>query len=94
MSVIVTKDGYAERFDVYVPSEAYYLDIGYIYNTESFIVGSMAKVLIHPKLSLNFDRSMDVSLKLLEKVKILVTMTNNLGIKSTIDFDNVQFKST
>jgi hypothetical protein len=37
---------------------------------------------------------MDVSFKLLEKVKILVTMTNNLGIKSTIDFDNVQFKST
>lgn len=37
---------------------------------------------------------MEVSLKLLEKVKILVTLTNNLGIRSTIDFDNVQFKST
>jgi hypothetical protein len=35
---------------------------------------------------------MDISFKLLEKVKILVTLTNNLGIKSTIDFDNVKFK--
>lgn len=70
------------------------MDIAYIYNTESFIVGSIAKVLLHPKLSMTFDRNMDVSFKLLEKVKILVTLTNNLGIKSTIDFDNVQFKST
>jgi hypothetical protein len=41
-----------------------------------------------------FDRNMDVSFRLLEKVKILVTLTNNLGIKSTVSFDNVQFKST
>ena len=58
------------------------------------MVGSIAKILLHPKLSLIFDRTMDVSFKLLEKVKILVTLTNNLGIKSTIDFDNVEFKST
>lgn len=43
---------------------------------------------------MGFDRNMEVSFKLLEKVKILVTLTNNLGIKSTIDFDNVQFKAT
>jgi hypothetical protein len=65
----------------------------YIYNTESFIVGSIAKILLHPRLNLAFDRNIDVSLKLLQKVKILITLTNNLGIKSTISFDNVEFKS-
>lgn len=77
-----------------MPSENYYLEVAYLYNTESFIVGSIAKVLLHPKLNLAFDRAMEVSFKLLEKVSILVTLTNNLGIKSTINFDNVQFKSS
>jgi hypothetical protein len=49
---------------------------------------------LHPRLNLAFDRNIDVSLKLLQKVKILITLTNNLGIKSTISFDNVEFKST
>lgn len=77
-----------------MPREFYTLNVAYIYNTESFIVGSIAKVLLHPRLSIGFDRAMEVSLRLLEKVKILVTLTNNLGIRSTIDFDNIQFKST
>lgn len=88
------KDGYADQFDVYVPSENYDLNIAYIYNTESFIVGSIAKILLHPRLSLSFNRTMSVSFKLLEKVSISVTLTNNLGIRSTISFDNVQFKSS
>jgi hypothetical protein len=94
LSLVITKDGYAERFNVYVPRESYYIDMAYIYNSESFIVGSIAKILLHPRLNLVFDRNMDVSFRLLEKVKILVTLTNNLGIKSTVSFDNVQFKST
>jgi len=57
-------------------------------------VGSIAKVLLHPTLRLSFDQTLDVNFKLLEKVKILVSLTNNLGIRSTIDFDNVQFKAT
>jgi hypothetical protein len=92
--LVVIKDGYAEKLNVYVPAESYYLDMAYLYNTESFIVGSIAKVLLHPRLNLSFDRNIDVSLKLLKKVKILVNLTNNLGIKSTISFDNVQFKET
>ena len=32
------------------------LDVGYIYNTESFIVGSIAKILLHPRLYLTYDR--------------------------------------
>lgn len=94
MNLIFVKDDFAERFTVTVPRESYYLHINYIYNNESFIVGSKAKILLHPRLKLPFDTEVDVSFKLLEKVKILVTLTNNLGIKSTIDFDNVQFKST
>lgn len=94
MDVIVLKDGYAERFNMEIPKEAYNLNVSYIYNTESFLVGSIAKVLLHPTLTLYFDSSIDVSFKLLEKVKILVFLTNNLGIRSTIDFDNVQFKAT
>ena len=94
LSLVITKDGYAERFNVYVPRESYYIDMAYIYNSESFIVGSIAKILLHPRLNLAFDRNMDINFRLLEKVKILVTLTNNLGIKSTVSFDNVQFKST
>lgn len=41
------------------------LDMAYLYNTESFIVGSIAKVLLHPRLNLSFDRNIDISLKLL-----------------------------
>lgn len=51
-------------------------------------------MLLHPQLALEFNPGMQASLKLLEKVKILVTLTNNLGIKSTIDFDNVQFRAS
>ena len=94
ISLVVVKDGYAQKFNLYVPRESYYIDMTYIYNTESFIVGSIAKILLHPRLNLAFDRNMDVSLKLLQKVKISITLTNNLGIKSTISFDNVEFKST
>lgn len=68
--------------------------MSYIYNSESFIVGSIAKILLHPLLRLTCNPEIDVNFKLLEKVKILVTFTNNLGIKSTIDFDNVQLKSS
>lgn len=94
VSLTWMKDGFAERFVVTVPRESYYLDISYIYNNESFIVGSKAKILLHPHLRMPFDAEVDVSFKLLEKTRIVVTLTNNLGIRSSIDFDNVQFKST
>jgi hypothetical protein len=92
LSLIISKDGYSERFSVSVPSESYSLNIAYIYNNENFIVGSIAKVLLHPRLSLRFNENMDVSLKLLQKVKIMVTLINSLGIRSTIDVDNIEFK--
>lgn len=57
--------------------------MGYIYNSESFIVGRKAKIILHGRLSMN-DKTM--SLELLKNVKATVTVTNNQDIKTSYPF--------
>ena len=87
------KDGYCEKINVEVPSEEYSFKVGYIYGDESFIVGNKTKVILHPRLYLQADEEMKINLKLLKEVKISVELLNNQNIKSTLEFDNIQFSN-
>ena len=78
---------------MYVPMEDYRLEVGYIYGSESFIVGNKAKIILHPRLYLQAN-SMKVDLGLVKDVKITVDMENNQGIKNTLEFDDVKFSSS
>ena len=89
----VVKEGYCESIEVDVPVEDYRLEVGYIYGSESFIVGNKAKIILHPRLYLQAN-SMKVDLGLVKDVKITVDMENNQGIKNTLEFDNVKFSSS
>lgn len=50
--IIAIKDSFAEQLFINVPKEEYKLKVGYIYGGESFLVGNKAKVILHPRLSL------------------------------------------
>lgn len=90
MNIVAVKDGFAELIPIEVQAEAYNWSIGYIYNSESFIVGTKAKVVIHPRLSLYGE---PLPLNLLKDTKISVGMTNSQGIKSFLSFDNIKFEN-
>lgn len=91
--MVAVKDKYAESIEVNVARESYRLEVGYIYGSESFLVGNKARVVLHPRLFMEHSKSTRPSLKLLEKVKVSVTTRNNKGISSTTNFDNVQLKT-
>ena len=92
LNLILTKEQYAEKISVRVPMEEYKLRVGYIYGAESFLVGTKAKVILHPMLSLSSNRANTVSLGLLSKTKITVQMMNAQGTPTSLTFDNVRFR--
>jgi hypothetical protein len=89
--LLVMKDNFYERFRIYVPAEQYVMRIGYIFGSESFIAGNKAKVILYPRLCLETREKLQVSISLLEDIKIKVDMVNNQDIKSNIEFDKVEF---
>ena len=91
--ICVVKDGYCEMISVSVPQESYNFRVGYIYGSESFIVGNKTKIILHPRLTLGSNNNVKMNLELLEDVKITVDMVNNQNIKSSLDFDNVKFSN-
>ena len=58
--------------------------MGYLYNCESFAVGSKAKVILHGRLNLHKRK---VSLALLRNIKARVTVTSNQNINTFFSFD-------
>ena len=91
--ICVVKDGYCEMIGVHVPDESYNFNIGYIYGSESFIVGNKTKIVLHPRLTLGPKKNLKMNLDLLEDVKIMVEMVNNQNIKSSLEFDKVKFSN-
>ena len=59
-----------------------------LYNSESFIVGKKAKVILHPVLKLGQEK---ISVQNLSNVSIKVDLNNNLNVKSSIKHENVKF---
>ena len=78
---------------VSVPNESYSFNVGYIYGSESFIVGNKTKIMLHPRLTLGSNSNVKMNLELLEDVKITVDMLNNQDIKSSLEFDKVKFSN-
>jgi hypothetical protein len=58
-TVVASVGNYAESYQKKFEEEKYKFEVGYIYNTESFIVGHKAKVILHGRLSMN-DKSMNL----------------------------------
>jgi hypothetical protein len=82
-TIVAAVGDYAESFQKKFEEEKYKFDVGYIYNTESFIVGRKAKIILHGRLSMN-GKSMN--LQLLKNTKVTVTVTNNQDIKTTFPY--------
>ena len=93
LELILVKDSYAEKIYTVINPEEYNLNIGYLYSPESFIVGNKARVALHPRLTLAYDTEKKVSLKLLDKVSISVSLKNAQGNDTNLSFDNVKFKA-
>lgn len=68
---------YAERIPIQFVREAYQLNIGYIYNEESFLIGKKAKILLNARLTLS---DIIMNLELLTNIKVTATVTNSQGI--------------
>ena len=64
-------------------NESYSLDLGYIYNAESFVVGQKAKIVLHGRLKLG---NKQFSITKLKNTKIKVNLTNSQNIKSLYTF--------
>lgn len=76
--VLVMKDLFYEKVPVRVPAEEYNMTIGYIFGSESFIVGHKGKIVLHPRLYLETeDEEIQVSLALLKDIKVKVEMPRN-----------------
>ena len=56
VNMIAVVGPYAELVNVEVPEENYSLDVFCIYNQETFIVGNKAKIIMHPRLSIQNDQ--------------------------------------
>lgn len=72
-------------------TEQYKFDVGYLFNTESFLVGKKAKIILHGRLSMN-DSPM--SLQLLNSTKATVNITNHQNISTFYEFDLDQWKDS
>ena len=76
--VLVMKDLFYEKVPVRVPAEEYNMTIGYIFGSESFIVGHKGKIVLHPRLYLETEEEeIQVSLALLKDIKVKVAMPQN-----------------
>ena len=84
IDLVASLGNYAQKFIKGIDPESYGVNVGYIYNCESFAVGSKAKILLHGRLKLGNKK---VTLGLLQNIKARVTVTSNLAIKTFFSFD-------
>lgn len=83
-------DGFAEISEITLSTEEYEFKGTYIYNQESFLQGSKAKVLVHTSLSLNGVAS---TMTLIQDQVIKVTVKNHQDIPTIIEFRDIRFDS-
>lgn len=77
--------------EVRLNSEKYQFDCCYIYNTETFVMGATAKVLVSPRLTLN---GLVANMNVVKNVQISVTTFTDSDIPSTQNFNNLNFSKT
>lgn len=70
--------------------ERFTFNCAYLYNTQSMLMSSKAKVLIQPRLYFNNEPA---PLTILKDSKIVVTSVNAMGISSSTTFNKIEFNS-
>lgn len=72
--------------------EKYELSAAFLIHDEAFLVGSRARVLVRPNLSINGEAA---SLKLLKKIAITVELFNSVDrVPNTKTFDHLDIKES
>lgn len=89
MKVIMIHENFAQLTDFCRDTERYEFEVFFHANTEQFIEGHQATILIRPKLLINSHRA---SLSLLTKNKAYLSIQSVATTPITRIFDNLQFK--
>ncbi|KAL4490234.1 hypothetical protein ABPG72_004273 [Tetrahymena utriculariae] len=87
---ILIHNDFSSITDLQTLIEDYSFDCAYIYNTQSMLMSSKAKILIQPRLYFNKQHA---PLTMLKESKVIVTTVNAMGIPSSTTFNKIEFDS-
>ncbi|EAR85110.2 hypothetical protein TTHERM_00530680 (macronuclear) [Tetrahymena thermophila SB210] len=87
---ILIHNDFSSITDLQTLTEDYSFQCAYIYNTQSMLMSSKAKILIQPRLYFN---KQPAPLSMLKESKIIVTTVNSMGIPSSTTFNKIEFES-
>ena len=90
VDAILVHNEFAELKSVRLRAESFEFKCAYIYNFESFLMGSKAKVLVQPRLFLN---QQPIGLDILQECVATVTTTNEDGVPSKFTFDKLKLSA-
>ncbi|KAL4440764.1 hypothetical protein ABPG74_013745 [Tetrahymena malaccensis] len=85
---ILIHNDFSSITDLQTLTEDYSFKCAYIYNTQSMLMSSKAKILIQPRLYFN---NQPAPLTMLKESKVVVTTINSMGIPSSTTFNKIEF---
>ena len=86
-TAILRHEGYAEIYNLQVPSERLTFDMGLVFNEETLIAGAQVDFLLMPKMYVNGKAVANSTIK---KLKAEIRSTNDIGIDNTTNVDDIK----
>ena len=86
-TLILVHQGFADLSSLRILREVYEFRAAYLYNQEAFLRGNKARIVLQPRLYIN---GLPTNLKVLEDFQVNVTLFNELGIPSNLQFRNLR----
>lgn len=87
-SLVIINGNHAELTQFSVASESYTFECAYLYNSETFLMGNKAKIVLQPRLYVN--SSMPVGFDILKDVTVTVTTYNNMSVPTSTKFEDLE----